>query len=91
MFLNLALEFYSDGVYLFDSWDIARDLWDRNFYIINPRGNGVHIHHRASSVIHDNIVENLTNLFNSPGQISSWPLRDSFRDIINERRHSRWL
>ena len=86
LLLKLSLDFCN--VFIFDSWDIAREMWQNNFYILNNKGNGVHIHHKVSTVMHKCIVNNLSNLICGRKQTHFWPLRDEFRDIVNEWRHA---
>ena len=89
MLMKLSLDFHN--VFIFDSWDIAREMWQNNFYILNTKGNGVHIHHKVSTVMHKCMVNNLGNFICGMKQSHFWPLRDEFRAIVNEWRHARRL
>ena len=93
MLFELSMDYYCQGVYYFDSWNIARDLWNKNFYVLNPNGNGIHIHHRASQTIHKCVIENIVKLkvggFEGSGQ--SWPIRKEFLPAIEQRRNNHQL
>ena len=90
MLLDLTLQYYDRGVYYFDSWAIARQIWNENFYVVNPNGNGIHIHHRASQTMHQCVIDNLVKLkvggFDSLGQC--WPLRSEFLPVIDKRKNN---
>ena len=93
MLLHLVLEHYQDNVYIFDSWEIARKMWSKNINILNPKGNGVQIHHRVSSEMHCSILKSMTNLImdSDPSLRDCWPLRDSFREVVKNLKDTRQL
>ena len=65
MLIDLSLEFYNEGIYFFDSWEIARDIWNKNLHVVNPNGNVIHINSRSMKIFHDCTAGNLTDLLNN--------------------------
>ena len=61
MLIDLTLQYY------FDSLSIAQQIWNENFYVVNPNGNGIHMHYRASQTMHQYFFDNLVPLITSSG------------------------
>ena len=93
MLFELSVQYDKRGVFIFDSWDIARDLWHKGFHVLYTKGNGIHIDNSTCKEMHKVLKECLVNLMF--GRFVSdkccWPLRSRFRAIIAESRHTRRL